>query len=190
MGPLPVSPQANKFLVVATNYLTKWVEVRSLKTSKKHEVVRFVYERIVTRFGILFEMVSNNGLQFINEAIEKLKEKLSIKHKITTIYKPNTNGLVEHTNKVLCNNLSKEVEVRKNLHNWDKQVNHAMWMYNSTFKSSSDFTSFRLTYGVELALPIEYQVMTFCTTKRHRLGVEESQSKRMLELVELEESQL
>jgi len=35
MGPLPITPRANKFLAVATNYLTKWVEVRPLKTSKK-----------------------------------------------------------------------------------------------------------------------------------------------------------
>jgi menaquinone-dependent protoporphyrinogen IX oxidase len=119
---------------MATNYLTKWVEVSPLKTSKKQEVARFVYERIVTCFGIRLEMISNNVLQFISEVIEKLMKKLSIKHIITTIYKPKTNGLVEHTNKVLCNILSKEVEVCKNLHNWDKQIHHAMWVYNSTFK--------------------------------------------------------
>ncbi len=99
-------------------------------------------------------------------------KKLSIKHKVTTIYKPNTNGLVEHTNKVLCNILSKEVEVQKNLHNWQKQVHCALWVYNSTFKLSIGFTSFRLAYGVELTLPIEYEVMTFHTTKRHQLGIE------------------
>jgi endonuclease IV len=133
---------------MATNYLTKWAKVRPLKTSGKQELARFVYERIVTHFGILLKMISNNGLQFISEVIEKLMKKLSIKHIITTIYKPNTNGLVEHTNKVMYNILSKEVEVCKNLHNWDKQVHHAMWVYNSTFKSSSGFTSFRLAYGV------------------------------------------
>jgi len=153
-------------------------------------MARFVYERIMTRFGVPLEMISNNGLQFISEVIKKLMKKLSIKHRATTIYKPNTNGLVEHTNKVLCNILSKEVEVRKNLHNWDKQVHHAMWVYNSVFKSSASFTSFHLAYGVELGLPIEYEVMTFRTTQRHQLGVEESQNERLLELVELEESQL
>jgi hypothetical protein len=43
---------------------------------------------------------------------------------------------------------------------------------------------------MESTLPIEYEVMTFCTTKQHQLGVEESQNKRLLELVELEESLL
>jgi hypothetical protein len=103
MWPLLATPQANKLLEVATYYLTKWDKVKPLKTSKKQEVARFVYERIVTRFGIPLHMISNNGLQFIIEVIEKLMKKLSIKHKATTIYKPHTNGLVEHTNKVLCN---------------------------------------------------------------------------------------
>jgi hypothetical protein len=164
--------------------------IKPLKTSKKQEVARFVYERIVTHFGIPFHMISNNGLQFIIEVIEKLMKKLSIKHKITTIYKPNTNGLVEHTNKVLYNILNKEIDVRKNLHNWDKQVHHAMWVYNSTFKSSTGFIYFHLVYGGESTSPIEYELMTFCITTQDWLKVEESQKKRLLELVELEESQL
>jgi len=165
MGPLLATPRANRLLVVATYYLTKWAKVKPLKTSKKQEVARFVYERIVTRFGIPFWMISNNGLQFIIEVIEKLMKKLSIKHKVTTIYKPNTNGLVEHTNKVLCNILNKEIDICKNLHDWDKQVHYAMWVYNSMFKSSIGFTYFRLIYGVESTLPIEYEVMTFCITQ-------------------------
>jgi hypothetical protein len=108
----------------------------------------------------------------ISEVIEKSMKKLSIKHKVTTIYKPNTNGLVEHRDKVLCNILSKEVEVRKNLHNWHKQVHCALWAYNSTFKLSIGFTFFHLAYGVESTLPIEYEVMTFDTTKQHQLGIE------------------
>ncbi len=68
--------------------------------------------------------------------------------------------------------LRKEVEVRKNLHNWHKQVHYALWVYNSTFKLSIGFTSFCLAYGVESTLPIEYKVMTFHTTKQHRLGIE------------------
>ncbi len=62
-------------------------------------------------------MISNNGPQFTNEVIEELMMKLVIKHKVTTTYKASTNGLVEHTNKVFCNIMSKEAKVCKNLHN-------------------------------------------------------------------------
>jgi hypothetical protein len=63
-----------------------------------------------------------------------------------------------------------------------------MWVYNSTFKSSIGFTPFHLAYGAELTLPIEYEVMTFHTTKQHWLEMEELQNKKLLELMEVEES--
>ena len=53
--------------MVGTDYLTKFAEVRALKTSVKKEVARFVYERIVTRFGIPLEIVSDNGPQFTSD---------------------------------------------------------------------------------------------------------------------------
>jgi hypothetical protein len=64
MGPLPVIKKGHRFIVVATDYLTKFVKFRALKTSVKKEVARFVYKRIVTLFDILLEMVSDNERQF------------------------------------------------------------------------------------------------------------------------------
>ncbi len=116
--------------------------------------------------------------------------KLVVTHRVTTTYKSSTNGLAERTNKVLCNILNKEAKVHKNLHNWDNQVHHAIWVYNSTFESSIGFTPFRLTYEVEWTLLIEYEIMKFHIAKQHWLGMEELQNKKLLELVQLEESQL
>jgi hypothetical protein len=64
MGPFPVTKRGHRFIFVATDYLTNFAEVRVLKTSVKKEVAQFVYECIVTRFGIPLEMVSDYGPQF------------------------------------------------------------------------------------------------------------------------------
>ena len=101
--------------MVATDYLTKFAEVRALKTSVKNEVARFVYERIVIRFGIPLEIVSDNGPQFISDVWKDLMERLAIKHRLTTMYKPSTNGLVERTNKILCSMIAKETETKRML---------------------------------------------------------------------------
>jgi hypothetical protein len=71
-----------------------------------------------------------------------------------------------------------EAKVCKNLHNWDNQIHCAIWVYNFTFKSSIDFTPFRLTYGVESTLPTKYEVMTFHIAKQHWLVMEELQNKK------------
>lgn len=93
MGPLPVTKRGHRFIVVATDYFTKFAEVPALKTSVKKEVARFVYEHIVTHFDIPLEMVSDNGPQFTSDVWEDLMVRLAIKHRFTT--KPSTNKLVE-----------------------------------------------------------------------------------------------
>ena len=62
MGHLLVTKNKRYFIIVAMDFLTKFDEVRVLKTSVKKEVARFVYEHIITRFGNSLEMVSDNEL--------------------------------------------------------------------------------------------------------------------------------
>ncbi len=51
----------HQFIVVTTNYLTKFAKICVLKSSVKQEVARFLYERVFTQFGTPLEIVSNNG---------------------------------------------------------------------------------------------------------------------------------
>jgi hypothetical protein len=61
MGPLPMTRRGHRFIVVVTDYFTKFAEVRALKSSMKQEITRFLYERVFTRFGAPLEIVSDNG---------------------------------------------------------------------------------------------------------------------------------
>jgi transposase InsO family protein len=108
MGPLPMTRKGHRFIIVVTNYLTKFVKIRALKSSVKQEVTRFLYERIFTRFRTPLEIISDNGPQFLNEVVENLLARLAMKHRFTTMYKPSTNGLVERTNRTLYSMLAKE----------------------------------------------------------------------------------
>jgi hypothetical protein len=97
MGPLPMTRRGHRFIVVATYYLTKFSEVHALKSSMKQEIAQFLYERVFTRFGSPLEIVSNIGPQFLSEVMENLLTCLAMNHMFTTMYKPNTNGIVERT---------------------------------------------------------------------------------------------
>lgn len=92
MGPSPVTKRGHRFIVTATDYLTKFTEVRTLKTSVKKKDSVFC---IVTRFGIPLEIVLDYELQFTSDVWKDLMERLAIKHRFTTMCKPSTNGLVE-----------------------------------------------------------------------------------------------
>jgi transposase InsO family protein len=153
----------------------------------KQEVTQFLYERVFIRFGTPLEIVSDNGPQFLSEVVENMLARLAVKHMFTTMYKPNTNGLVEMTNRTLCSMLAKEVEVHVNIYDWDLKIHHVVWVYNTTYKTATWYLPFRLTYGMEALLPIELEVMTLHTATTMRLPLDESQHHQLLQLNELDE---
>ena len=59
-----------KYLLVSTDYFTKWVEAEPLANIRDVDVKRFIWENIVTRFGVPHVLISDNGLQFNNKMLE------------------------------------------------------------------------------------------------------------------------
>ncbi len=119
--------------------------------------------------------------------MENLLAHFVMKHRFTTMYKLNTNGLVERTNRTLCSMLAKEAEVNVNICDWDLKIHHVVWVYNTTYKTVTGYSPFRLTYGMEALLPIELEIMTLRTATTMRLPLDESQCHRLLQLNKLDE---
>jgi hypothetical protein len=157
MGPLSMTRRGHRFIVVATDYLTKFAKVHALKSSVKHEVARFLYERVFTQFGTPLEIVFDNGPQFLSEVVENLLARLAMKHRFTTMYKLSTNGLVERTNRTLCSMLAKEAEVHVNICDWDLKIHHVVWVYNTTYKTATGYSPFRLTMGWRHFCPLSWK---------------------------------
>ena len=101
----PIKPMAskigNRYILVATDYATKWVEVRALRTNSAAVTTNFLYKQIVTRYGCPFTLVSDQGSHFINEALEHLVEHSLLQHRTSTIYYPQGNGQGESTKDVI-----------------------------------------------------------------------------------------
>jgi len=60
---------SNRYILVATNYPTKWVEARALHTNIVVVTTKFLYDHILTRFGCPLTIVTNQGTHFINNVI-------------------------------------------------------------------------------------------------------------------------
>ena len=71
VGPFPKAAGNKKYLLVGTDYFTKWVEAEPLANIRDVEVKKFVWKNIVTRFGIPHSLISNNGLQFDNKSFRR-----------------------------------------------------------------------------------------------------------------------
>ncbi len=110
MGPIkPIGRYTrNKYILVATNYVIKWVEVRTLRTNTLVAIIIFLYECILTTFGCPLTIVINQGVHFTNDVIKYLIDLFLMKHvSSSTTYYPQGYGQVESTKKVLGTLLTK-----------------------------------------------------------------------------------
>ena len=158
VGPLPKTKNGNLYIVVATEYLTKWPEARAIPNAKASSVVSFFYEDIICRHGCPKEILTDRGTHFVNEMLDSLCGNLGVKHKLSTAYHPQTNGLVERFNRTLCEALAKYANENKD--DWDLYLSSVLFAYRTKRHSTTRHEPFYLMYGRDAVLPIEFAVPT------------------------------
>ncbi|GJR94159.1 reverse transcriptase domain-containing protein [Tanacetum coccineum] len=93
MGPFP-SSRGNKYILVAVDYLSKWVEAKALPTNDARVVVKFL-KSLFTHFGTPRAIISDRGTHFCNDKFAKVMSKYEVTHRLSTAYHPQTSGQVE-----------------------------------------------------------------------------------------------
>ena len=101
----PIDPPAYRtpaqYIIVARDYLTKWVEAWATRHNDAQTTAKFLYEEIFTRYGLPIELVSDCGTHFLNDVIATLIDKFLIIHTVFAPYHPQANKQAKSTNK-LC----------------------------------------------------------------------------------------
>ena len=101
VGPFPKAAGNKKYLLVSTDYFTKWVETEPLVNIRDVDVKKFVWKNIITRFGIPHSFISDNGLQFDSKSFRRYCCELGITNRYSTPAYPQGNGQAEAVNKVI-----------------------------------------------------------------------------------------
>ncbi|GKA99083.1 reverse transcriptase domain-containing protein [Tanacetum coccineum] len=94
-GPFPKGPGKVKFLIVAIDYFTKWIEAKPVATITGNQIKKFVWDNIVCRFGLPGEIILDNGKQFWDNPFKDWCEKLCIRQHFASVKHTQTNGLRE-----------------------------------------------------------------------------------------------
>ena len=181
----PHSSRGMAYIVVATEYLTKWAEAKAVKADTAEHAATFMYENIISRFGVPKILVSDRGTHFLNSLIREMTDKFKIDHRKTTPYHPQTNGQTEQVNGILVSILRKMVLDSKR--DWNTKLMAALWAYRTTYKVTTHATLFSLVYGLEATLPIEYEVESLRVAIDSRLTGKQSLRNRLTDLEELDE---
>ena len=162
MGPFPKAVGNKRYLLVCTNYFTKWVEAEPLANIRDVDVKRFIWKNIITRFGVPNMLILDNGLQFDSKAFRKYCFDMGINNRYSTPAYLQGNGQAEAVNKVIVNGLKKRLDDAKR--RWVEELPHVLWTYRTTPRKSTKETPFSMRYGAEAVIPLENGLPTMRTS--------------------------
>ncbi|XP_075654816.1 uncharacterized protein LOC142624985 [Castanea sativa] len=168
VGPFPRAIGNRRWLLVDTDYFTKWVEAESLANIRDMDAKRFIWKNIVTRFGVPHTLISDNGLQFDSKAFQRYYGELDIRNKYSTLTYLQGNGQAETINKVIVSGLKKRLDNAKG--KWEDELPYVLWTYCTTPRRSTRETPFSMTYGAEAVIPLE---SGFPTLRTDQFNIEE-----------------
>ena len=159
--PFPKAAGNKKYLLVSTDYFTKWVETEPLVNIRDVDVKKFIWKNIITRFGIPHSFISDNGLQFDSKSFRRYCCELGITNRYSTPAYPQGNGQAEAVNKVIVSGFKKWLDDAKG--RWVEELPHVLWAYQTTPRRSTGETPFSMSYGVEAVILIETGFLTLRT---------------------------
>ncbi|UYV83886.1 hypothetical protein LAZ67_X000509, partial [Cordylochernes scorpioides] len=147
LGRFPISQGKKKWVVVCTDYLTKYAVTQSLGSGEAQEIAKFLLEEVILKHGAPREIVMDRGRNFQSRLIQELTKNCHIKKKTTTAYHPQTNGLTERLNRTIADMLSMYMDLDQK--NWDEMLPFITFAYNTARQESTGFTPFFLVHGRE-----------------------------------------
>ncbi|GKB39934.1 reverse transcriptase domain-containing protein, partial [Tanacetum coccineum] len=183
MGSFP-SSRGNKYILVAVDYLSKWVEAKALPTNDARVVCKFL-KSLFSRFGAPRAIISDRGTHFCNDQFAKVMLKYGVTHRLSTAYHPQTSGQVEVSNRGLKRIL--ERTVGENRASWSDKLDDALWAFRTAYKTPIGCTPYKLVYGKACHLPVELEHKAYWALKHTNFDIKTAGDHRKVQLNELNE---
>eukprot|EP00731_Ephydatia_muelleri_P036715 Em0310g4a len=153
LGPLPLTPRSNKYVLVIGDYFTKWTEAFAIPDMETVTVARVFVNEFVSRFGAPTHLHTDQGRSFESSLIKELCQLMGIVKTRTTPYHPQSDGMIERFNRTLLSML--RMAAVDDESNWDLKLPCLMLAYRTSVHEATKHTPFSLMFGREVQLPID-----------------------------------
>jgi hypothetical protein len=152
----PPSSKGHKFILVATDYFTKWVEAIPLKKVDSEDAIQFVQEHIIYRFGLPQTITTDQGSIFVSDEFVQFADSVGIKLLNSSPYYAQANGQAEVSNKSLIKLI--KLKISDYPRQWHTRLAEALWSYRMACYGSIHVPPYKLVYGHEAVLPWEVRI--------------------------------
>lgn len=156
VGPLPVTEQGNKYMLVAMDYFTKWPEVFAIPDQEAVTIARALVEGMFCRFGAPMELHSDQGRNFESAVFAEVCRLFGVSKTRTTPGYPQSDGMVERFNRTLLNALASFVD--RHQKDWDLYIPFVMLAYRNAVHESTGTSPSLMMFGREVRGPVELLV--------------------------------
>ena len=153
LGSLPTFDNGNKYMLVVSDYFTRWVRAYSIADQENQTIADVLTKEFICRFGVPLLIHTDQGRNFESKLMAEVCELLDIKKTRTTAYHPQSDGMVERFNQTLEAQLSKFAD--HNQQDWDQHLPFLMMAYRSAVHDTTGNTSARMMFGRDLKLPVD-----------------------------------
>ena len=145
----------HEYILVAIYYFTKWVEATSYKSVTQAVVARFLKHNIICHYGMLRELITDNGTNLNGKMIQQLYQQFRIEYINLVPYRPQMNSAVEAAKKNIKKILVKMTDTYKD---WHEYLPFALCAYHTSVRTSIGATLYSLVYGMEAVLLAKVEI--------------------------------
>ena len=150
-GPFAVAPPSSRFVVVLTDYHSKFPEILLTGTVTSQKIISWLNE-VFARYGLPLDIVTDNGPSFVSREFEEYLEKNNIKHTLSSVYTPQQNGLVERFNGYLKTHVQAFTADKEP---WLEGIQHLLRHFRATPPTPHGLSPCELLFGRQMRLPHE-----------------------------------
>ena len=184
VGPLPLTPRGNRYIITLTDYFSKWPEAASLQDKTAVGVAEFLMS-IFFRHGWPQIVQSDQGREFVNDVTKSLFQLTGVEHRISSAYHPQTNGLDERMNQTLVRTLIKLTQDQQE--NWDLHLEGVLYSYRISRQDSSKFSPYFLMYNRHPRKAIDHELANSSIDPASLIDDEDRKDTLVKQLIELRE---
>ncbi|KAG1125660.1 hypothetical protein G6F42_008510 [Rhizopus arrhizus] len=161
IGPLERTPSGNKYIMVASDYLTRWPIAMACKRIDAITTEKFLFDNIVSLYGVPSFLVSDRGSNYMSTYLNSFMRSLECTHRFTTSRRPQSNGHVERLNQTLVQTMAKLMRDESLQKPWDQYITAALMSIRTMVNEATGFSPGMLLFGYDIRTPSTWVPPTY-----------------------------